>query len=145
MSSIAAKPAAGLLVVVVALLAGCSTPAPDPTLPGTSAEQACTTPQVTLSHSTIDPGSPVTVQGVDWTACDDTPNNPAPSAWTTVAVDFLQGEEEVRLSTAPLRDGAFTTEVTLPLKAQPGEATISVSSGDFSTAVTVEIVDDEQP
>lgn len=144
MSSIAAKPAAGLLVVV-ALLAGCSTPATDPTSPGTSAEQACTNPQVTLSQSTIDPGSTVTLQGDDWAACDDTPNNPAPTAWTSVTVYLLQGEEEVELGTARLRGGAFTTEVTIPLEAQAGEATISVSSGDFSTDVTVEIVDDEQP
>nr|WP_278102315.1 hypothetical protein [Microbacterium proteolyticum] len=138
MSSTAAK-AAATAIAVVALLAGCASPGPNPTSPGVPAEQACAEPHATLSRTTIEPGGSVTIEGSDWSACVDTPDDSAPSAWTSVDLSFSQEGTPQPLGSAPLYNGTFTATVTVPDDAQPGEARVDLTSNGFSTSITVEI------
>lgn len=138
MSSTASKVLGGGVAILL-LLTGCSSTTDNAPEPGTSAEQACAQPQVIVSRSTVEPGSTVTIEGADWSACADTPNDPTPSPWTSVDLSFSQGGEQQFVGTAPIQGGLFAATVALPADALPGEASIHVTSSGYSTTRTIEI------
>lgn len=129
----------GALLIVALLVSGCSSPAP--TAPGT-AEQACAEPRTTVTPQTVAPGESVTVEGAGWEACNDTPNNGAPSAWGEIDLAWAQGDVVDRLGEVTAADGTFQLVATVPIDARPGRASVRITAPGYSTEVPVSVTDD---
>lgn len=128
------------LAVVVALLTACNEPEP-----GTAA--ACAAPTITASATSADPGATLQLSGTGFlTGCRDTSEvdngTLAPqenlSPLTDLVVRWEQGDALQELATVDAdAQGEWSTTVTIPAQAVPGDATLRVDPAGTLT-ITVE-------
>ena len=141
MSSTGGKRGAGAFAFIARVIVGCSSPAPTPPAPGTPG-QACAEPRATASPPTAERGDTITVEGVDWEACNDTPNDRTPDSWGDLSLEWVQSGATADLGKVTPSDGAFRKEITVPDDALLGRTVIRVIAPEFTLELSVSIETD---
>ncbi|TDC53450.1 hypothetical protein E1212_05975 [Jiangella ureilytica] len=135
----------GLLLVPVALVAGCGSDGPGAS---TSGDAACAAPLTFLAEPAVAPGQTVHVQADGlWSGCRDHGYvdedgrahypEPEPTPLTDQVVTFMQGGAKVELTVVDSDPtGAVELDVTIPADAEAGPAVITVGRA-MPAALTV--------
>lgn len=141
MSSTGRNGGASLLALAaVFLTTGCGSPAPAPSAPGIP-EQACVEPRASASASTATRGESLTLEGTDWEACNDTPNNGTPEHWSELTLQWVQSDFTVDLGEVTPVDGSFQHQITVPTEATTGSAAIRITGPEFATEIPIFVKD----